>query len=259
MILCIDIGNTSIYGGVFDGDDLVFEFRKSNQDRPSPDEFGVFLVQLLAVRGMTPETISHVGIASVVPDCLPNVSQAVERYLGITPLVLKAGVKTGLNVRTRNPNEVGADRIANAIAAVDLFPDKNLLIIDLGTATTFCVVTANRDYLGGVIAAGLTLSMRALGRNTAQLPLVDIVARDSIVGRTTIESIQNGLFYGHVGLVREVTARVKREIFDGERPTVIGTGGYAPLFENEGLFDTLVPALVLRGVLKAIYLNDQGR
>ncbi len=253
--LCFDIGNTDIYGGVFRGEELIAEFRKSNHARPTVDEFGVFLVQLLRLKGVDPAEIKAVAIASVVPDALGPVAGAVRVHLGVEPLVLQAGVRTGLKLRVKEPTEVGADRIANAIAAVDRFPDRDLIIIDTGTATTLCVVTAAREYLGGAIVAGLGLSMRALGRGTAKLPLVDIQRPPHALGRTTIENIQSGLFFGHLGTLRELIARLSEEAFGGTPPMVVGTGGFAPLFKEFGIFDTIVPDLVLRGLLRAIDLN----
>lgn len=253
--LCFDIGNTDIYGGVFAGRDLRMEFRKSNRYRPSVDEFGVFLVQLLRTHGIEPGEIAEVAAACVVPDSLRSVVGACEKYLERPVLLLEAGVRTGLKIKVKDPREVGADRIANAVAAVELFPDQNLILIDMGTATTFCAVNRRREYLGGAIAAGLGLSMRALGTQTAKLPIVDVVAPTSALGRTTVENIQSGLFFGHVGLVREMVARLREEAFDGEPTRVVGTGGLAHLFDGMDLFDEIVPALVLRGLQRAIALN----
>jgi type III pantothenate kinase len=257
--LCLDIGNTDIHGGVFEGSALRFEFRKSNRERPSVDEFGVFLVQLLRTHGIEPEAITEVAAACVVPDSLRAVVGASEQYLRRPVLVLETGVRTGLKIKVKDPREVGADRIANAIAAVDLFPERNLILIDMGTATTFCAVTARREYLGGAIAAGLGLSMRALGTQTAKLPLVDVVKPASALGRTTVENIQAGLYYGHVGLVREMVARLREEAFGGEPALVVGTGGLSRLFDAAGLFDEIVPALVLRGLQRALALNRTAR
>lgn len=257
--LCFDIGNTDIYGGVFAGRELRMEFRKSNRERPTIDEFGVFLVQLLRTHGIEPGEIGEVAAACVVPDSLRAVVGATEKYLERPVLVLEAGVRTGLKIKVKDPREVGADRIANAVAAVEMFPDRNLVLIDMGTATTFCAVNARREYLGGAIAAGLGLSMRALGSQTAKLPIVDVVQPASALGRTTVENIQAGLYYGHVGLVREMVSRLREEAFHGEPVWVVGTGGLAHLFDQIQLFDEIVPALVLRGLQRAIALNRPSR
>ncbi len=256
MILCFDIGNTDIYGGVCKGRDLVLEFRKSSHEPPSADEFGVFVLQILASKNVPVSSLKAVAIASVVPDCNRIVAEACESYLGIKPLLLQAGVRTGLKIRTKNPAEVGADRIANAIAAVELFPGKDRVVVDMGTATTFCAINRDDDYLGGIIAAGMSLSMHALAKNTAKLPFVDLVKRTKCLGKTTVESIQSGLFFGHLGLLREAVMRLTAEVFDGRKPVVIVTGGHARYFKNEPLITDYIPDLVLRGLCRAVELNQ---
>lgn len=255
MILCFDVGNTDIYGGVCRGRELVLEFRKSSQQRPSADEFGVFILQILASRGVDMKALKAVAVASVVPDCNRMIVEACKAYLGMTPLLLQAGVRTGLKIRTANPAEVGADRIANAIAAVELFPRRDRVIIDMGTATTFCAINRNDEYLGGVIAAGMALSMRSLAQNTAKLPYVDLDFPQSCLGRTTVESIQSGLYFGHLGLMREVITRLTQEVFDGREPVIIATGGHARFFQKEPLIEAYIPDLVLRGLCRAVELN----
>jgi len=261
MILCFDIGNTDIYGGVCQGREVLTGFRKSSNPRPSSDEFGVFVLQLLATKGIPADSLTAVAVASVVPDCNRMILEACQSYLGISPLMLQAGVRTGLKIRTTNPSEVGADRIANAIAAVELFPDRDRVIVDMGTATTFCAVNHLDEYLGGVIAAGMALSMRALAQNTAKLPFVDLEIPDACLGKTTVESIQSGLYFGHLGLVREVVTRLTKEVFDGRTPVIIATGGNSRFFKNESLIDAYIPDLVLRGLCRAVELNrsrDEG-
>lgn len=260
MILGFDIGNTDIYGGLLRGSELVLEFRKANHLRPSADEFGVFCLQILEAHGIAVEDLSAVAVASVVPDSNAMVMAASEKYLGKRPLLLQTGVRTGLSIRTRNPNEVGADRIANAIAGVARHPGKDLIIVDLGTATTFCAVTRERVYLGGVIAAGMALSMRALAQNTAKLPYVDLVGRGEgeCLGRTTVESIQSGAYFGHLGLMREVIGRLRAEAFEGRPPVVIGTGGHSRFFKDSGIFNEIVPDLVLQGLRLAVEYNQNG-
>jgi type III pantothenate kinase len=256
MILCFDIGNTDIYGGVCRGREVLLEFRKSSHQPPSADEFGVFMLQILSSKGVAVGDLDAVAIASVVPDCNRIVIDACRIYLGIEPLVLQAGVKTGLKIRTRNPAEVGADRIANAIAAVELFPGTDRVVVDMGTATTFCAVNREDEYLGGVIAAGMSLSMHALAKNTAKLPYVDLATRDKCLGKTTVESIQNGLYFGHLGLLREVVGRLREEVFDGREPVVITTGGHARFFKDEPIVNAYRPDLVLRGLCRAVELNQ---
>ncbi len=258
LTLCFDIGNTDIHGGVFSGEHCELEFRMSNRQRPTVDEFGVFLLQLLQARSIASESIQRVAIASVVPESLPAVAEACEKYLGHAPLILQAGVKTGLKIRVKDPREVGSDRIANAIAAVHLHPGHNLLVIDMGTATTFCAINRNREYLGGAIVAGVGLCMRALGTQTAKLPMVDIVRPKAALGKTTVENIQSGLFYSHLGTLRELIDHLRSEAFAGEDCLVIGTGGFSRLFAHSGIFDYVVPALVLQGLRYALELNPNS-
>ena len=258
MILCFDIGNTDIYGGVCRGRELLVEFRKSSHHQMSADEFGVFVLQILQSKGFDHKQLEAVAVSSVVPDCNRMVSDACESYLGITPLLLQAGVRTGLRIRTKNPSEVGADRIANAIAAVELYPGRDRIVIDMGTATTFCAINMNDEYLGGVIASGMALSMRALAQNTAKLPYVDIRTPSTCLGKTTVESIQSGLYYGHLGLMREVISKLTEEVFKGREPVVLATGGHARFFQNESIITALVPDLVLRGLCRAVELNQKA-
>jgi type III pantothenate kinase len=194
-----------------------------------------------------------------VPDLIHSVGSACVKYFKRQPFLLRAGVKTGLKIRYRNPVEVGADRIANAIGATQLFPEKNLIIIDFGTATTFCAVNSQRDYLGGIIIPGLRLAMEALETQTAQLPKVEIRAVEETVGRSTIESIQSGLYWGTVCQVEGLIERIKKEAFPkGEKVLVIGTGGFSRLFEKEKIFERHIPELVHLGLKEALSLN-QGR
>jgi type III pantothenate kinase len=261
MILSLDVGNTTIHGGLFDGETLKFQFRRTTDSHASSDELGVFLRNVLRENGAEPSNVKQIAICCVVPDALHSLRGACQKYFGLAPFVLQAGVKTGLNIKYRNPTEVGADRIADAIAGTHLYPNRNLLIVDFGTATTIEVVTRQREYLGGVIFAGLRLSMEALQAKTAKLPAVEIVRVDSkmALGRTTIESIQSGLFFGTVGTIQELKRRLTDECFNGgngdDKPIVIATGGFSGLFEDTGLFDEVIPDLVLKGLNFALKMN----
>jgi type III pantothenate kinase len=257
MILCIDVGNTTVHAGLYPhaGVDapLLLQFRKTSDSRASSDELGVFLRAALRENGVDPSAIRRIGIASVVPDALFSLRGACQKYFGLEPFVLQAGVRTGLRIKYRNPLEVGADRIANAVAATQLFPGRDLLIADFGTATTFCAVTAERDYLGGVIVAGLRISLEAV-------EIVPMHGRGSL-GRSTVESLQSGAYLGQLGAVREIIGRLQAEHFPAgegasQLPLRLGTGGFAGLFEQEGVFDEVIPDLVLRGILLASALND---
>ncbi len=257
MILCLDVGNTQIVGGVFDGDHLATHFRVTSTAKPSSDELGIFLRSALRENGVDPGSIERIAFCSVVPDIVHSLRNACRKYFDVTPFILQAGVKTGLKIRYRNPLEVGADRIADTIAAVERFPDRNLIIVDFGTATTVEAVTKNREYLGGMILPGLRLSMEALEANTAKLPAVEIVAPKDIIGRSTSESIQAGLYFGTLGAIRFAIDEIIREELSDERPVVISTGGFSSLFRDVGLFDHTLPDLLLRGLLRALQMNSK--
>jgi type III pantothenate kinase len=256
MKLCLDVGNSHIYGGVYEAGQALLTFRKSSKMGASSDEYGLFFRSVLRENGLDSDQVSRIGLCSVVPELVYTLSAACQKYFASRPFILQAGVKTGLKIEYRNPLEVGADRIANAIAAIDMFPGENLVVIDLGTATTLCAIRKDSSYLGGVILPGLKMSMQALESGTSKLGSVEISRMETCLGRTTATSIQSGLFYGHVGALQEILQRIQTEEFDGKQPRVVATGGFAILFEGTGLFDQVVPDLVLRGLLTALKLNS---
>lgn len=255
MTLCLDVGNSQIFGGVFEDGKSVFTFRKNSKGNSSSDEIGLFLKGVLRENDFDPETIKHIAVCSVVPAVDHSLRNCCKKYFNLTPFFLQAGVKTGLKIKYRNPLEVGADRIANAIAATHLFVNQDIIVIDFGTATTFCAINKNKEYLGGVIVAGIRTCMEALESQTAKLPVVEIVEPKEVLGRSTVESIQSGLYYGHVGMVNEIISRLSVDIFAGKKPLVIGTGGFSSLFDKEKLFDRIISDLVLQGLNTALKLN----
>ena len=255
MILTLDFGNSQLFGGVFGEDGLSVLFRKPSRPTPSSDELGLFLRSVLRENGSDPAAIREVAMCSVVPDAIYSMRSCCRKYFGIDPFILQAGAKTGLKIRYRNPIEIGADRIANAIAASHLYPDRHAVVVDLGTATTFDVLTADRQHLGGVILPGLRTSVEALELKTARLPNVEIVQATELVGRSTIECIQSGLYFGNLAVIRELSAEIRRQTFRGEPSLVIGTGGFSQLFEAAGAFDVVIPELVLLGLRRALALN----
>lgn len=258
MILTLDVGNSQIYGGIFDAnktEKMHLSFRKTSKQGSSSDEVGVFLRSVIKENGLDPANIKQIALCSVVPDVVYSLKGACQKYFGINPFVLQAGVKTGLNIRYRNPLEVGADRIANSIAISKLYPKKNAIIVDLGTATTFDVLTEEKDYLGGTIIPGMSISMESLESKTARLPRVEIVPSHETLGRSTVESIQSGLYFGHLGAIREISNRLTKECFEDKKPLIIGTGGFSSLFEKEKVFDAIVPDLVLKGLIHSVQMN----
>ena len=255
MILCLDIGNSQIFGGVFGNESLELTFRRTSQLRSSSDELGVFFRTVLRENDIDPRSITKVAICCVVPDLLYSLRATCQKYFRIEPLILRPGIKTGLKILYRDPREVGADRIADAIGAVTLYPKRNIIVADFGTATTICAISQNKEFLGGNIIPGLNLSMRALEEKTAQLPSVEIISAKNAIGRSTVESIQAGLYWSNVGMVRELVKRISEEEFSAGDPVVIGTGGFAQLFNRENLFDEVIPDLILKGLRELIRLN----
>jgi type III pantothenate kinase len=256
MILCLDVGNTQIHGGVFDKDKLIFQFRKTSKDQSSSDEYGLFLKAILRENGVDPAGIQHIAFCSVVPSVVYSLRGACTKYFKLQPFVLQTGVKTGLSIKYKNPSEVGSDRIANAVAATHLYPDKNLIIVDFGTATTVCVVSHKKEYLGGAILPGIRISMEALESKTAKLPRVEIMKKDSVIGQTTVDSLQIGLYYGQMGMVREIVNRCRQEAFADQECVVLGTGGFSTLFDKTQTFDVAIPDLALRGLYLSLKLNQ---
>ena len=258
MILALDVGNSQIFGGVFQNRELTMRFRKPSRSPTSSDELGLFLRGVLRENGADPGSVEQIALCSVVPEIIYSLRSCCRKYFRLDPFILQAGVKTGLKIRYRNPLEVGPDRIANAIAATHLYPGCNLIVIDFGTATTLDVVRASRDYLGGVILPGIRISMEALEKNTARLPNVEIVPSTELVGRSTVECIQSGLYFGNRAAVAGLTREIRDRAFQGQPSLVIATGGFSRLFEREKLFDVLLPDLVLVGLERALSLNPGG-
>jgi type III pantothenate kinase len=258
MLLCLDVGNSQIFGGVYAGEELRATFRRTSGIRSSSDEFGTFFRMVLRENGVDPDEIDTAAVCSSVPDVVHSLRNCFRKYFRLEPFLLQPGVKTGLKIRYRNPLEVGSDKIANAIGAVARFPDRNLLIADFGTATTLCAVSKEKEYLGGIIAPGIHMSMAALESKTARLPIVEIVRPAEILGRSMTESIQAGLYYGTLATIRSFVACVTEQHFSEEKPVVIGTGGFGRLFEEEQLFDAFVPELSLIGLRRAVGLSQAG-
>jgi type III pantothenate kinase len=257
MLLCLDTGNSQIHGGVFVDDTLRCQFRKSTHPLGSADEFGVFFMAVLRAQGIESEKITQIALCSVVPAALHALRGACEKYFRCDPFVLQAGVKTGLKIKYRNPHEVGSDRIANAIAATSIYPGRDIIVVDCGTATTFDVVTSTGDYLGGVIMPGVGISAETLASHTAKLPRVEIARPEHALGRSTVESIQSGLYHGHIGAIRHLLAVLSSENFPSAPPVVLGTGGFARMFAEAHLFHRTLPELVLLGLKQAAALNPR--
>jgi type III pantothenate kinase len=258
MLLTLDVGNSQIFCGVYEGDRLKITFRRTSGIRASSDEFGAFFRAILRENGIDPGEIGMAAICSVAPDAVHSLRNCFRKYFRFEPFLLQPGVKTGLKIRYRNPLEVGADKIANAMGALSRFPDRNLVIVDFGTATTLCAVGKGREYLGGIITPGIAISMAALESHTARLPVVEILRPAAVLGRSTVESIQSGLYYGTLATVRSLAASIGKEHFAGDPPLIVGTGAFGRLFAEENLFDEFVPELSLDGLRLAVELSDRA-
>jgi type III pantothenate kinase len=202
--------------------------------------------------------VRQITLCSVVPEIIYSLRSCCRKYFAVDPFILQAGVKTGLKIGYRNPLEVGADRIANAIAATHRYPDHNLIIVDLGTATTIDVVRTGREFVGGIILPGLRIQMEALEKNTARLPNVEIIATAELIGRSTVECIQSGLYFGNRAALDGLTRQIRERVFPGQPALVLATGGFSRLFEGDRLFDVIDPDLVLVGLERALALNVSG-
>lgn len=230
MILAIDVGNTNTVLGVFDGEELLADYRVSTDRQRTADEWGMLLLELLDHAKIDGAAISGVIISSVVPPIITELAKMSRRYLRCDPEVVGPGMKTGISIRYENPKEVGADRIVNAVAGYKLSGGP-LIIVDFGTATTFCAIGQTGDYLGGAIAPGIMISAEALYMRAARLPRVELTKPQSVIGKNTVSSMQAGILYGFVGQVDEIVRRIKQEL--GGDPKVIATGGLAEVISLE--------------------------
>ena len=233
MILAIDVGNTNIVLGIYDSDKMIANFRVSTDRDKTEDEYGMLLLDLFKFRSLD-LNIQGAIISSVVPNIVATMKKMCERFFCVTPLIVGPGIKTGLEIKYENPKEVGADRIVNAVAVTETHQGP-AIIVDFGTATTFCAITANAEYLGGSIAPGIGISSEALFSRTAKLPKVDITRPAAIIGRNTVASMQSGIYYGAIGQVDEIIRRMKEEFVANEygMPKVIATGGLAHLIATD--------------------------
>lgn len=250
MLLTIDIGNTNITFGLFEGEVLGPCWRIRTIHDKMPDEYGVLLDQLFRHRGYVSEHVTGAVIASVVPPLTPVFQEVCQDYVGLTALVIDAGVRTGVRIRYDNPRAVGADRVADAAAVRALYRIP-ACVVDFGTATTFDAVSSEGAYLGGAIAPGIGIASQALFERTAKLPRVELSRPPSVIGRNTPHSIQSGLLFGYVGLVEGMVARFKQEL--GDQTQVIATGGLAEIIAREtSVIEVVDPWLTLHG-LRIIY------
>ena len=260
MLLAFDIGNSNTVLGVFRDGELLTNWRIETDSHKSADEYGMLVSQLFRYDRLSMEDVDDIIISTVVPSVLYTLEHMSLKYFGCKPIVVESGVKTGLIIKYDNPKQVGADRIVNAVAAVNKFGGP-LIIIDFGTATTFCAVTDKAEYLGGTIAPGLKISSEALFEKTAKLPKVELDEPGHTICKNTIESMQSGLIYGHMGLVEYMVREMKKELSEIVGPDkkikVVATGGLASMIANGvNCIDVVDKMLTLEG-LEVIYQKNK--
>jgi len=250
MLLVFDVGNSNIVLGIYDQENLLHHWRVSTDRQKTADEYGVLMNSLFIHRGVAMNDIHAVIISSVVPPLMVPLQRMAQRYFDVEPLVVGPGIKTGIRIKYENPREVGADRIVNAIAAYEKYGGP-IIIVDFGTATTFCAIDRNGDYLGGAIAPGIGISTEALFQRAAKLPRIELVKPRSVICRNTIASMQSGIIFGFVGQVDEIVRRMREEL--GSDACVVATGGLANLIGQESkTIGSVEPFLTLEG-LRIIY------
>ncbi|MBQ8536929.1 MAG: type III pantothenate kinase [Clostridia bacterium] len=251
MILTLDIGNTNIKTALFKGEEMVKYWRISTSRSYSSDEYGLIISGLFAHEGIDMKQVEGIAISSVVPNINYTIEHMCQNYFHLDPMFVAPGIKTGINIRYENPRELGSDRIANAVAAYELYGGP-CIFIDFGTATTFGVVDEHGAFLGGCICPGIKLASEAIVSNTSKLPKFELVKPESVIGRTTVTNLQAGLIYGHIGQVNYLIKRIKKEL-GNDHVQVVATGGMAVLVTDESKsIDVLDGLLTLKG-LRIIY------
>jgi type III pantothenate kinase len=255
MILVMDVGNTNIVLGVYEGKKLLVSWRMATDKERTADEFGMFIVSLFINEKLDILDVEAIIIASVVPPIMYSLEHAVRKYFKNEPIVVGPGVKTGINIKYENPREVGADRIVNAVAGFELYGGP-LIVVDFGTATKFEAISAIGEYLGGVICPGVKVAADALFQKASKLPRIELSKPETVIGRNTIANLQSGIVYGHIGQVDYIVTRMKKEMKE-EKVKVVATGGLARLIAGESeLIDEINAQLTLDG-LRIIYERNK--
>ena len=250
LILVVDVGNTNIVMGIYKGEKLISNWRISTSSERTSDEMGLLLLQFFEHAKVNPNDVKDVIISSVVPPVMYALELAINKYVNSQPLIVSSKIKTGINILYDNPKDVGADRIVNAVAALKLYGGP-IIIVDFGTATTFCAITKDGDYLGGVICAGIKISMDALFARAAKLPRVELVRPEKIIGKNTVESMQAGAIYGYAGQVDYIVKKMQEEM--GGNVKIVATGGLARLIAQESKSITEINGKLTLEGLRLIY------
>jgi type III pantothenate kinase len=255
MLLAIDIGNTNITLGVFDGNKLKVTYRLATHVNQMPDEYAVFILSLLKQTSVEPAAITEGAISCVVPPLTTTFTELFKKYFDIAPLIIGPGIKTGVRIRYDNPRELGGDRMSNAAGALSLYKPP-IIVVAMGTATAFDTISKQGDYLGGAVAPGLAIAAEALYTRTAALPRVELVRPKKAIGPNTIAAMQSGIIFGYAGLIEGVVSRIQAEL--GEKAKVVATGGYAGIIAKETkAVDEVNPNLTLIGIKVIHDLNRE--
>ncbi|MDM5314386.1 type III pantothenate kinase [Fictibacillus sp. b24] len=256
MIFVFDVGNTNIVLGLYENDELKHHWRIHTSREKTEDEYGMLILDLFRHVNIHKEQIEGIIISSVVPPIMFALERMCVKYFNQRPLVVGPGIKTGLNIKYENPREVGADRIVNAVAAIHEY-DAPLIIVDFGTATTYCYINEHKQYMGGAIAPGINISTEALYTKAAKLPRIEIAKPEGVIGKNTVNAMQAGILYGYVGQVEGIVKRMKEQT--SIEPKVIATGGLANLIAAESsVIDHVDPFLTLKGLLLIYDKNKNG-
>lgn len=262
MLLAIDVGNTNIVLGVFDGDRLAESWRLATMRERTADEVGILVTHLFARSGIAIGRVGGIILSSVVPPLTRTMEEMGERFFGRTPLTVDPGSNTGMPVLYSPASDVGADRVVNAVAAYEAYGRATrtpVIVVDFGTATTFDAISPSGEYIGGVICPGIGISADALFQRAARLPRVDVRKPPAVIGRTTVTSMQSGLFFGYVAMVDGIVARMRQELEKGESAACIATGGMATIIAGESAaIQRVDPDLTLQG-LRLIWSRNMDR
>ncbi len=257
LLLVIDVGNTNIVFGVYRDKELLYDWRIATERDRTSDEYGLLFEQIFRYHGLSLKEVKNVIISSVVPPLMHTLPAMSIKYFGIDPIVVGPGVKTGMNIKYDNPREVGADRIVNAVAAYEKYGGP-LIIVDFGTAITFCAVSKEGDYLGGAITPGIKISAEALFMRTAKLPKVEIAKPEKVIAKNTTNSIQSGLVFGYIGMVDYIIEKMIKEMEQDEgKVNIIATGGFSSLIASESKYIKKIDKLLTLDGLRIVFERNK--
>ncbi len=257
MLLVIDVGNTNIVLGIYEGSKLIYDWRISTDKDKTTDEYGLMLLQILDHTDIDIKGISDIIISSVVPTVMDILPEVCSKYFNIDPVVIGPGVKTGMNILYDNPKEVGADRIVNGVAAFEKYGGP-LIVVDLGTAITFDVINEKGDYLGGVITPGIKISADALFLRASKLPKVEITMPEKVIGRNTVNSMQSGLVHGYVGLIDHIIEKIAEELgLSTDEINIVSTGGFSKIITQGSKYIQKMDQMLTLEGLRIIYERNK--